>query len=75
MRMAPMKDLGRKTPQWSRAITPTTGSKGRWRSERVAPLAEIDGSMDVCPDCIESYPDALITDTPSSAVQEDHCDE
>ena len=34
------QDLGRKTPQWSRAITPTTGSKGRWRSERVAPLAE-----------------------------------
>ena len=36
---------------------------------------EIDGSMDVCPDCIESYPDALITDTPSSAVQEEQCDE
>ena len=27
-------------PQWSRALTPAVGSIGRWRRERVAPLAE-----------------------------------
>ena len=33
------QNLGQ-TPQWSRAVTPTIGTMGRWRSERVAPLAE-----------------------------------
>ena len=28
------------TPQWSRALAPAVGPMGRWRSERVAPLAE-----------------------------------
>ena len=34
------QNTARKLPQWSRTLNSGTGSMGRWRSERVAPLAE-----------------------------------